>query len=321
MLIYRNRASAILYEFLMSNFDKIDKVILPANTCEMVPLVYLKASIEIEFVDMSLETYCMDLEILEKKISQEKNKKIAIHYVRNYGSKWKNDDMKIYELKKKFPSIIFIDDRCLCKPELVKKQDISALELYSTGYAKYIDLNGGGFAFISEEMNYNSTPIEYLDKHWKKINELIKKSKINNIPFKPNYSQLAWLKIEKLSDIGSYLRKMFLEMEKMEIHKKNLNKIYSENLPKSIQLNDNLNEWRFNILVNDNDTLIKKLYSKKLFASKHYQSLGNGFFTKKIFNSICSISKNIVNLFNDKYYTDKMAFKTAEIINEYLENS
>ena len=67
MLIFRNRASAVLYDFLAS--IKSNKFfLLPCNICHIVPITFLKAGVDYEFIDISNETLCMDFNIIMDKM-------------------------------------------------------------------------------------------------------------------------------------------------------------------------------------------------------------------------------------------------------------
>lgn len=59
------------------------------------------------------------------------------------------------ELKAINPELCIIDDRCLCKPELedVVPEKVD-LVLFSTGYAKYVELSYGGFGITSNPISF-----------------------------------------------------------------------------------------------------------------------------------------------------------------------
>lgn len=59
------------------------------------------------------------------------------------------------------------------------------------------------------------------------------------------------------------------------------------------------------------------IIGNKLFASNHYFS-ANRLFDYKIYKHSDELSKSIINLFNDKYYTEDKAVKTIEIINRFI---
>ncbi len=54
-------------------------------------------------------------------------------------------------------NIVTIDNVCLCKPNINESLDDSVdLKLYSTGYSKYVDVEFGGFAFLNNNLAYQS---------------------------------------------------------------------------------------------------------------------------------------------------------------------
>jgi hypothetical protein len=90
-----------------------------------------------------------------------------------------------------------------------------------------------------------------------------------------------------------------------------------KNLPKEAQLPSNFHDWRFNILVNNKAELLKAIFNEKLFASNHYypitKLINNGYApnSEKLFN-------HVINLFNDKRYTENMATDTIDIVKSHI---
>ena len=59
MRVFENRASTVLCNFLKSNhFDK--PFLLPANVCPVVPLSFMKAEVEFDFIDID-KTHAMNI--------------------------------------------------------------------------------------------------------------------------------------------------------------------------------------------------------------------------------------------------------------------
>lgn len=130
---------------------------------------------------------------------------------------------------------------------------------------------------------------------------------------------LGWLNIEMLSDIRSYFYQIELEKLDREKQRERLNKLYNDYLPADIQLDIEYQNWRFNIKVPTSlrQNILDVLFANKLFASNHYFS-ANRLFDYKIYKHSDELSKSIINLFNDKYYTEDKAVKTIEIINRFI---
>ena len=105
-------------------------------------------------------------------------------------------------------------------------------------------------------------------------------------------------------DFGTFEK----QKAKTVIHRERLNKIYRENLPQCIQFEEKYQHWRFNIMVENKDEILKALFDNGLFASGHYKSQSNNCSTAKY------LSERVINLFNDFYYTEEKAIRTCEII-------
>jgi len=76
----------------------------------------------------------------------EAGKYSGLVFVHAYGKKY--DNKEFYRAVKSLdPNLCIIDDCCLCIPELADSLPENVdLCLYSTGYAKFIELSYGGYA-------------------------------------------------------------------------------------------------------------------------------------------------------------------------------
>ena len=185
---------------------------------------------------------------------------------------------------------------------------------YSTGHCKQIDLGYGGLAYTKENICmpsilpcYNGTDEQ----------AIYKEAYSKGVPM--DIIPLGWLNIEMLSDIRSYFYQIELEKLDREKQRERLNKLYNDYLPADIQLDIEYQNWRFNIKVPTSlrQNILDVLFANKLFASNHYFS-ANRLFDYKIYKHSDELSKSIINLFNDKYYTEDKAVKTIEIINRFI---
>ncbi len=52
MLIIRNRAQAVLYEYAKQFLERGKTILIPCNTCESIPLAYQKIGIPFEMIDI-----------------------------------------------------------------------------------------------------------------------------------------------------------------------------------------------------------------------------------------------------------------------------
>ncbi len=151
-IVQAPRASAILYNLLKSQ-DNSNPWLLPANICPIVPLTFFKAGVPFEFVDISAETVHMDLEQAEGRL--KRGEYGGVLYAHTYGEP--STPVEFFQsIKSSYPEILLVDDRCLCIPDLDPPTDpfVDAI-LYSTGYAKIVELNFGGYAFLK-----NCTPYQ-----------------------------------------------------------------------------------------------------------------------------------------------------------------
>ena len=141
MLTFANRASAVLCNFLKS--QKTSKpFILPANVCPVVPLSFLKAGVDFEFVDID-KSHALDT--TEALVKLYTGNYAGVLFVHAYGHKYDNKSFYA-QVKSIDNSLRIIDDCCLCEPDTSDQlEDNIDLQLFSTGYAKYIELSYGGY--------------------------------------------------------------------------------------------------------------------------------------------------------------------------------
>ncbi len=284
-LIEENRACKIIYNFIKSN-NITGKALLPANVCHDVVDTLLYAGLSVQFIDISMDTYCVD----EEQICQYIDDARVLLYVHTYGIE-KNYTQKFNKFCELNPNLIIIDDKCLCLPCFHNNEICVDLELYSTGEKKQVDLGVGGFAYIADKWNY----FDCLEgKH--------------HILFDDN--------------IYKYSSDLTTEIIKIKSHKEKLNKIYRESLPKEIQLPDEYQNWRFNIFVENKELILKTLFENRLFASNHYKSyiskcsnanllhdkiinlFNDLYYTEQQAIETCEIIKKIINT-NDKNTKNK----------------
>lgn len=108
-----------------------------------MPLSFMKAGVGFEFIDID-ESHAMSTEKCLTAI--EAGKYSGLVFVHAYGKKY--DNKEFYRAVKSLdPNLCIIDDCCLCIPELADSLPENVdLCLYSTGYAKFIELSYGGYA-------------------------------------------------------------------------------------------------------------------------------------------------------------------------------
>ena len=316
-LIIGARASTLLFNYLVLIKNRIGSgiFILPANVCPIVPVIFLKAGITFEFMDISKQDYCIDKKTLKERVKVE-NKIKGVLFVRSYGY-LENLNNFFSTLKVLNSNLILIDDRCLCVPTFSINQ-ISTnadMTLFSTGYSKYIELNRGGFAFLKDKWNYKEFIETYKEEDHSVLVAKMNESILKNRSF--NFHDSDWLEFEHKFELKEYQETIIEKIEQVKIHKSKINKIYSDYLPEEIQVESKFNNWRFNIFVDNKNAIIKKLFEKKLFGSSHYSPISHLFGGGLSLNAK-SVHEKIVNLFNDYRFTEDMALKASSIVKQNI---
>ncbi len=313
MIITANRASAILYRFIKSVHP--GTYILPANVCPVVPLTFVKAGIPFEFVDIDRHTLCMDeMQVIQKLVSKEEFY-AGVVFVRTYGFQY--DTSNFFEkIKQIDPEVKIIDDKCLCFPEFEEIKKSVDLELFSTGYAKPVDLGFGGYAKINETIHIKQFEEVADPGAYDKLENQYKESFKNNEKIKKPVEN--WLDTKDI-DIpqAEYIEKVKDELAKVKSHKQQINTIYKEKLESHNQLKSEFSNWRFNIITQKKDELLKSIFKSGLFASSHYQPV-NLLFDEDHFPISERLFSSIINLFNDKYINKEKAEKLCDIINKNI---
>lgn len=276
-LVTANRANKILYNFIKTN-NIAGKILLPVNICTDVVLTLQYVGLDLEFVDIQADNLCIDQDTV-LSLATEASMLLFVH---TYGVE-NEFDYFFQKVKEVNSEIVIVDDKCLCMPNLLVEESIADLVLYSTGAKKMVDLCGGAIGYVANQWEYNEIEVE------------------------PN----AYLNNERwLLDA----KQLYIKMDAMIVHKEKLNAIYRQMLPSDIQLPDAYQHWRFNILTEKKDEILKALFSEGLFASNHYKSLSNDCIIAY------TLHEHVLNLFNDQYYTQEQAIRTCEIINNLLNN-
>lgn len=311
-IVLAPRASAILYNLLKSQ-DNTRPWLLPANICPIVPITFFKAKVPIEFVDISAKTLHMDLEQAEGRL--ERGAYGGILYAHTYGEPSTPDNF-FRQVKSQAPNLLLVDDRCLCIPDLEPQQSVSAdITLYSTGYAKVVELNFGGYAFLREGTQYKPQQLSFNPQAHEEIERRYKHSIQNCEPYV--YKDSAWLQTDaNLPTWYDYRQQIQEGLETSVQHRATLNKIYANRLPAEIQLSREYQSWRFNIRLNNKERVLKAIFSAGLFASSHYASLAGIMAPGRCLQAE-NLANEIINLFNDRYFDPQ---KTEDVCAVIMEN-
>lgn len=308
------RASAILYNLLVSRADR-RPWLLPANICPIVPLTFFKARLPFEFVDISAQTLSMNLDRAEGLVKTRKYG--GLLYAHPYGEASTPDDF-FKTIKSKDPDLCLLDDRCLCIPQIEPPPNpIADLILYSTGYAKIVELNHGGYAFINEEANYQVSQLPFVQKDLDDLESAYKQAVRERMKYE--YRDTHWLETDAafLPAWYDYQRQIEDNLSTSLLHRAGINAIYAERLPGEIQLPQAYQTWRFSIRVKDKPRILDAIFTAGLFASSHYASLA-GIMSDGRAPVAESLAAEVINLFNDHHFTASQAEMVCKVILEKL---
>ena len=312
-IVQAPRASAILYNLLKSQ-DKLRPWLLPANICPIVPITFFKAGIPIEFVDISAETLHMDLEQAEGQL--ERGVYGGILYAHTYGEPSIPNDF-FQHVKSRYPDLFLVDDRCLCIPDLEPNPEMVAdVALYSTGYAKMVELNFGGYAFLKDDIPYQPAYLPFNSEAHEEIESGYKQAIQNRAQYV--YNDSDWLQTD--ADLPAWYdyHQQIADGVKASLQQRTaLNKIYANHLPAEIQLSQEYQFWRFNLRLKNKDHVLKAIFSAGLFASSHYASLA-GIMAPGQCTQAETLANEIINLFNDYYFDPQQAEQVCAVIMENL---
>lgn len=311
---FSHRACSILYHFVKCHPKGY--YILPANVCPVVPLTIIKAGADVLFVDISLDT--LQIELKDCISACQKQNVVGIVVVAAYGNYTYSFEI-IEAINNIRRDLIVIEDRCLCHPfDVSNSHPATDLILFSTGYAKIIDLGYGGIGIcnslsLSEKLYYCSNDYSQLEVLYKKA--YLSESLLIG------YEHLNWLDTTMLDEYDSQIlyEKIIAKSTIALEHKRKINEIYDYYLPNAIKLDKEYNSWRYNIIIPNSTSILKKIFEKGLFASKHYQP-ASSLFVKAKFTHTQYLYENIINLFNDSYINEIQAKSICKIINENYDN-
>ena len=312
-IVQAPRASAILYSLLIHRKDK-RPWLLPANICPIVPITFLKARVPFELVDISARTLHMDLEQAERLVRQGRFG--GLLYAHTYGESSTPNDF-FESIKSASTNLLTVDDRCLCIPSLepdpANKADI---QLYSTGYAKIVELNSGGYAFLQDEIDYQAAHANFNPGHHDEIEKSYKEAVNRRVRF--FYRDSDWLETDTpVPAWDKYLERIEKKLMQSLEQRISLNQIYASMLPVDIQLPDRFQTWRFNIRVENKQRILDAIFSAGLFASSHYASLAGVMDDGKAPQAE-ALADSVINLFNDHHFTSDQAEQVCKIISENL---
>jgi dTDP-4-amino-4,6-dideoxygalactose transaminase len=303
------RASAILYGLLRSRGDS-RPWLLPANICPVVPLVFAKAGVPIELVDISPRDLHLELDQALERLTSGRFG--GVLYAHTYGEPSTPRDF-FAQAKQSRPDVMLVDDRCLCAPELDPDSSTFAdVVLYSTGYAKQVDLGHGGYAFVQPSVAYTTIPLAYDAASYAALEQGYKSALSQRRPFE--YRDSDWLETQGWqTSWREYRAQIAAGLAAARQQRARLQQVYAELLPAEIQLPAAYQEWRFNVRVTKQQELLQAIFAAGDFASAHYASLA-GVMGPGVCPNAELLAGEVLNLFVDRYFTVERAERVARTI-------
>ena len=205
-MIVEHRASIILFNVLSGLKEKQKPFLLPANVCTIVVLTYLKSGVAFELIDIAPDSLCLSEEIALGKLSRNSHAYGGVHYVHTFGVE-DNPANFFSTIKSINNNLLVIDDKCLNIPKFRTDSlpyNID-LELFSTGYSKYVDIGWGGFGYLQPKYLYQPIRIPYELKDLERLTESIIKNIDDDTIFR--YSDSNWLGDTLFSTSPEYVNK------------------------------------------------------------------------------------------------------------------
>jgi hypothetical protein len=312
-IVQAPRASAILYNLLKSQANT-NPWLLPANICPIVPLTFFKAGIPFEFVDISAGTLHMDLEQAEGQLEREPYG--GVLYAHTYGEPSIPNEF-FQRVKSRHPDLMLVDDRCLCVPDLDPPDELFVdVALYSTGYAKIVDLGFGGYAFLNDNLAYRLEHLPFTPRAHDEIEREYKQAVQNRSPYV--YTDSDWLQTDAgLPAWYDYRQQIEDGVQASLQHRVAINEIYADGLPPEIQCSPEYQTWRFNLRLKNKDKILAAIFASGTFASSHYASLA-GIMAPGQCPQAETLADETINLFNDHHFDSQKAEGVCAVILENL---
>jgi dTDP-4-amino-4,6-dideoxygalactose transaminase len=298
----------------------------------VVPLTFLIAGRDFEFIDIDRSWLCMDpARLIERLKATDRPRVAGVVYVRTYGVA--NDARELFEEVKRIDSgVLLIDDRCSAIPETdVDRVDLQGADalLYSTGYAKFVDLGWGGFAHLRSSVPYSESALAYEPHDLESVTEMYKEAIRRRAPLLRHHGQLRagrslaecrWLDTRPPVITWDDYRSRVLEARNEATEQtQRVNAIYRRLIPEAVQLRPGFHDWRFQIVAPRRDELLHKIFAAGYFASAHY------FPSSTLFGDVIApvatdLANGILNLFNDFRVTESDATRIAEVVAEHIDS-
>ncbi len=293
-------------------------IILPANVCPIVPLTCWRAGFTTEFVDIDLETQCITADAVAARLEDPVlPPPSGVIFVHPYGRV--SDDV-LADVSDALGSVaeesFLIDDRCSLAPEVDRPEGDTPAEmvLFSTGYAKRVDIGYGGIAWVPEGTEQGVSLEDSSEVAFERAREFFRRPvprewALSGVPHE-------WLASGAVEE-REYLDRVRGSSDRMLQHEQELRHLYASAIPERFHLGTEF-EWRFNLQVSDPHAVLGEIFDAGLFASSHYASVARPIAGVRAPNAERSAAR-MVNLFLDERFTVEMAERCAAIVTSVAE--
>lgn len=325
------RASTLIWQLCRSQIEQhgTSHWILPANICPAVPLALLGAGGSFVFVDIAPDTWCMDIREV-RTLLPSKPRPTAILYARTYGV-----SMRCYSdlaMLRQFVSddVLLVDDQCSSLPPQTLDNNSSSVAdatIFSTGYGKYADLGGGGFAFVASADELPPPPPVGSPEVFPRLERAWKKSIVNGLPLYVDGTASAPSRKAALADpswLGgplvpwsSYESRISAALPEISMHKAEINAIYDDGLDFLNRPDSDRTSWRYNIVLSDAEVVSGKIFEAGIFCSRHYYPAPFIFGFGRSYPSAELLASQILNLVNDRNITAGQAGAVVHTIRKH----
>lgn len=316
--VFESRACAVLYNLLRTQAHP-GPWILPANVCPIVPLTFRLARRGFELVDVDPVTLCLDRDLTTRRLREGPGDHGGVLFVRTYGIESSFDDA-FATWRAAAPGALLVDDRCVCPPAFdgpAEDGPVDAL-LYSTGYAKPLDLGAGGYGLLRDGVAYERHEREHDPDALERVTAAYKDAVAGRRPYEEPRDGRGWLDTSRPAmPFESYRARIEGALPEALAHRRVLDAIYRGGIPAAHRLDDAERHWRFHVLTDDPDGLVRALFHAGLFAGRHYADLSPVFGAGRA-PVAEAFHARVVNLFNDGYFTAEQARAAVAVVRRHL---
>lgn len=308
------RAARLLHDALvrLRGDGRPGSIVLPANVCPIVPLTCWRAGFRTDFIDIDPASQGMTADRVAARLRDPRAPQASgVIFVHPYG-RVSDDTLRGVAdvLESAGEELFLIDDRCSLVPSLDRPEEAQSgdMILFSTGYAKRVDIGYGGFAWVPPFIGALGLVEDFDEEAFERARAFFRDPT-------PRDKALAEVPQEWLDsrpvDENQYVEQVLARRELALRHEQELRDIYMTQVPEDLHLGAEF-QWRFNLLVDNPRELIDAIFDAGLFASAHYPSVAQAVSGAQMPNAALS-GQRLVNLFTSEPFTAEMAEQCAAI--------